>query len=321
VTSEPLPYTGATGVSTVFGTFGELLQGALPEPDGDFLVTMPIARWSTATFVGDRATTTLTVRPAYKRKALALLSMIMESAARPMGGLLTLDSSLPEGKGFASSSADLVAAARAVGNALGIAMPPARIEAYLRRIEPTDGVLYDAVVAYHHRSVRLREVLGTLPALTIVGVDEGGQVDTVAFNRIPKPFSMAQRWEYARLLDRLTAAVRVGDLAAVGAVATRSAELNQALWRKSTLDRMVAASRAVGGLGVVAAHSGTALGILLDNADAGYADRLAAAVNACDSLGCAVSVYRSLTFDAGRPAASAVGAVGSGTGWRCGTTV
>ena len=41
---------GATGVSSAFGTFGELLQGVLPEEDGDFLVTLPVARWTMARF-------------------------------------------------------------------------------------------------------------------------------------------------------------------------------------------------------------------------------------------------------------------------------
>ena len=40
----------ATGVSAAFGTFGELLQGVLPEEDGDFLVTLPVARWAMARF-------------------------------------------------------------------------------------------------------------------------------------------------------------------------------------------------------------------------------------------------------------------------------
>ncbi|MEK8145380.1 hypothetical protein NKH18_40240 [Streptomyces sp. M10(2022)] len=164
---------GTTGVSTAFGTFGELLQGVLPGPDGDFLVTLPIARWTVATFRTEPESTTVRVVPDHKRKAARLVSMITEELPLPMGGFLTLDSALPEGKGLASSSADLVATARAAGNALGIPMPPRRIESYLSRIEPTDGVLYDSIVAYDHRRVRLRQALGSLPPMTVVGIDEG----------------------------------------------------------------------------------------------------------------------------------------------------
>ncbi|WP_433498367.1 hypothetical protein ACQP1K_26330 [Sphaerimonospora sp. CA-214678] len=284
-------------MSTAFGTFGELLQGVLPEPDGDFLVTLPIARWSMATFRLDPACRTLRVRPAHKRKALALAEMILAAAGTRAGGVLTIGSSLPEGKGLASSSADLVATARAVGNALNLDLPPNTVEDLLRGIEPTDGVLYPGIVAFHHRTVRLRARLGSLPSMTIVGVDEGGTVDTVDFNRIAKPFSAAEHREYAHLLERLTTAVARRDLPAVGAVATRSAQLNQPLRPKRTLEAMLEISAGIGALGVVAAHSGTMLGILLDMREPAYAGKLAAAIHACSGLTRDVSLFRTLSFD------------------------
>ncbi|MGI8306010.1 kinase [Saccharopolyspora hattusasensis] len=290
-------YRGVTGVGTAFGVFGELLQGVLPEPEGDFLVTLPIARWSVATFRGSADTGELTVWPRRKTKALRLARMILADAGRPIGGEITIDSGLPEGKGMASSSADLVATARAVANALGINLPPRRIENFLARIEPTDGVLYPAVVAFYHRRVALHSVLGSLPPMTVVGVDEGGEIDTVEFNRIPKPFTAADRREYAGLLARMAEAVGRRDLAEVGRVATRSALMNQVLRPKTTLERMLGVCADVGGLGVVAAHSGTSLGVLLDPAVPGYPDQVAAAAGACSSIAGNVAVYRCLSFD------------------------
>ncbi|GAA2642326.1 kinase [Dactylosporangium fulvum] len=298
-TARPRPggHQGATGVSTAFGTFGELLQGVLPAPDGDFLVTLPVARWTTASFSVDPAGRGVEVRPAHKTKARHLVETMLAGFGVPGGGLLTIDSGLPEGKGMASSSADLVATARAVANALRLEVTPRQIEELLGRIEPTDGVLYQAVVAFDHRRVRLRAVLGSLPTMTIVAVDEGGTVDTVAFNRIEKPFTAADRREYARLLDRITAAVAARDLAEVGAVATRSAEMNQMLRPKRTLDAVRAVARDVGALGVAAAHSGTMLGVLLATDDPDHAERVAATVAACSALGGQVSLHRTLCFD------------------------
>ncbi|GAA3097292.1 kinase [Streptomyces rectiviolaceus] len=288
---------GATGVSAAFGTFGELLQGVLPEEDGDFLVTLPVARWAMARFELDPDSDVLEVWPPHKKKAKRLTAMIMEDVARPAGGVLRIDSMLPEGKGLASSSADLVATARAVGNALGEEMPPRRIESYLARIEPTDGVLYPSVVAFHHRSVRLRAQLGSLPSMAVVSIDEGGAVDTVDFNSIPKPFTMADRREYARLLDRVSGAVARRDLAEVGAVATASARMNQVLRHKRSLEPMIDICREVGGLGVVVGHSGTTLGVLLDTAAPDCHNQLAAAAQACQELAGNVTVYRTLSFD------------------------
>nr|WP_223833049.1 kinase [Streptomyces venezuelae] len=323
----------ATGVGTAFGTFGELLQGVLPEEGGDFLVTLPVARWTMATFRRGSASGEIEVRPERKTKALQLARMIADlvpagSSGWPPGGVLTLSSVIPEGKGLASSSADLVATARAVGRALGVPMPPARIERLLARIEPTDGVLYPAIVAYHHRSVRLRAVLGSLPAMAVVGIDEGGSVDTVDFNRIPKPFTTADRHTYAGLLERLTVAVRGQDLAEVGRVATRSALMNQTLRHKASLEPMLDICREVGGLGVAVGHSGTTSGILLDATDPAYTRRVTAAAQACAELtrggsggepgkgpsggAGGVSVYRTLSFGTAptRPALPELSALG-----------
>ncbi|AXK34887.1 kinase [Streptomyces armeniacus] len=289
-------------MGSAFGTFGELLQGELPEHDGDFLVTLPVARWTMAAFRWDPGAGDLAVRPAQKTKALRLARMILEEERLPAGGLVTVSSVIPEGKGLASSSADLVATARAVGHALGTPMPAARIERLLARIEPTDGVLYPAIVAFHHRTVRLRAVLGALPAMGVVGIDEGGAVDTVAFNRVPKPYTAADRHEYARLLGRLTDAVRRRDLAEVGRVATRSALKNQRLRHKPSLERMREVCREVGGLGVAVGHSGTTLGVLLDTRDPAYTHRVTAAAQACAELAGGggpyggVAVYRTLSF-------------------------
>lgn len=295
---DDLGGTRRPGTGTAFGTFGELLQGELPEENGDFLVTLPVARWTRAVFRPGPRASPWTVGPPHKTKALTLARLIAEEAGRRPedGGRLTLSSMIPEGKGLASSSADLVATARAVGLALDAPMPARRIERLLARIEPTDGVLYPAIVAFHHRTVRLRSVLGSLPPMGIVGVDEGGAVDTVDFNRSPKPFTPADRREYARLLEGMSDAVRARDLAAVGRIATRSALMNQPLRHKWSLEPMCEICRTVGGLGVTVGHSGTTAGILLDAGDPSYTRRVSAAARAAEELAGGVSVYRTLSF-------------------------
>lgn len=281
-----------TGLGVSFGTFGELLQGAL-EPDLDFLVTLPIARWSTARVTLTPGTPELTVEPGEKLKALRVAMAVLARHGVTDGGTLSLHSELPEGKGMSSSSADLVATVRAVGDAVGVRFTPAQTESYLREVEPTDGLMYRDVVAFHHRQVRLHRVLGPVPPLTIVGVDEGGQVDTVDFNASRPVIAAAHRREYRELLDVLATALEAGDVATVGRVATRSAELNQERCHKRHLDRVREICREVGGLGIVVAHSGTMVGITFSGTDARLCDQVQAAVSACAELG-PVSVDRTL---------------------------
>ncbi|MFD1546315.1 GHMP family kinase ATP-binding protein [Nonomuraea guangzhouensis] len=281
------------GTGIAYGTFGELLQGRLTG-SVDFLVTLPIPRSSRAVFHLDLGTDEVEVRPAHKLKSLRAAKNLLELRGARCGGVLTVESDLPEGKGFSSSSADLVATARAVGEAVGATPDPAEIEALLRPIEPTDGVMYDGVVAFLHREVRLLARLGHLPPMTIVSVDEGGKVDTIAFNRLPKPFAPADLREYERLLDTLVVAVASGDTREIGRVATRSAVLNQRLNPKRTIEPMRAVCEAVGGLGLAVAHSGTAVGLLLDDADPRFPDQLDRARRACVRLAGHAHVYHSL---------------------------
>jgi L-threonine kinase len=212
------------------------------------------------------------------------------------GGVLVVDSDLPIGKGMASSSADLVATARAVGRALGLSTAPEAIEGWLRPIEPTDGVMHHGIAVFEHRAVRLRALLGDLPATTVVAVDEGGLLDTVAYNRRPKSFTDADRAEYAAMLAAMTEAVHAGDLPAVGALATRSAVLNQRLAPKANLEALARLAADVQALGVVCAHSGTMLGVLLDDHDPAYHRKLAHTRAACAALPGTVTVFRALTF-------------------------
>ncbi|MEV5718781.1 kinase [Amycolatopsis mediterranei] len=290
------------GVGTCFGTFGELLQGALPGPEQDFLVTLPIARWTTAVLSLSPETDELLVRPAGKHKALRAARIALARYGVRPGGTLTLTSDLPEGKGMSSSSADLVATVRAVGAALGIAVTPAETEACLRQIEPTDGLMYHEMVAFYHRRVKLHRVLGPAPPMTIVGIDEGGQVDTVRFNAARPVITAAERREYRTLLDRLGTALAGGDLAGVGRICTRSAVLNQSRCHKRHLERAMEISRDVRALGVTVAHSGTIVGILISGDDPRHAGKIRDAVAACTELAGAASIDHTLEPAAARPA-------------------
>jgi L-threonine kinase len=137
----------------------------------------------------------------------------------------------------------------------------------------------------------------------VVGVDEGGQVDTLDFNAVHPPFSRSARAEYAVLLDRLATALATGDLATLGAVATRSAELNQDRCHKRHLSAMTRICHDTGGLGVVVAHSGTVVGIAFAAADPDHDGKVADARTGCAGLGLPVSVDRT-TASATSPTAT-----------------
>jgi L-threonine kinase len=314
------------GVGVANGTFGELLQGVLPESDLDFLVTFPISRTSIAEFHLVPSHREVVIQPPHKTKSRLLAERILRAHGNHGGGSLRITTTLPEGKGLASSSADLVATARAVGEAVGVRLTEREIELFLRGIEPSDGVMYPGIVAFYHREVRLRERLGSLPPLTIVAHDVGGMVDTVRFNQAKKPRSATAKHEYAELLGALANAVRTGDLQAVGDISTRSAEMHSTLSPRKHFGDLLRICRDIGGLGLVLAHSGTNLGVLLPGDVDEHAEEVQYIRKSCAAFPGSVSVYRSLgpesrrsdvaetSGDPERPEASVTTSVGNHPG-------
>jgi len=250
------------GIGVANGTFGELLQGALRNDDDHFLVTLPIQKFSTARFTPNAYTTRLTVTPAHKTKSLKLVRKLLSHYGHSIGGHLAIESELPEGKGLASSSADLVASVRALEATLGHAIPTELLLAVLRTIEPTDGVMYHEFVTFFHRKVELGRRLGFPSRLKVVAIDAGGQVDTLEYNKRNYLFSDEECAEYAELLGSIESAIRLNDLEGLGRITTRSAILNQKRNPNHYLDRMVAIGQQTQALGVVVAHSGSCLGLL-----------------------------------------------------------
>ncbi|MER9451625.1 hypothetical protein [Mesorhizobium sp. M0254] len=259
------------------GTFGELLQGQLPvgsvPRDPHFLVTMPIALFARAHFMPITGTRSVTVYPPHKVKAKRLAENLV-IALGASGGILVLQSELPEGKGLASSSADLVATARSIAGCFKRRIRTSLIEKLMADIEPSDGVMYPGVVAYQQRSCSLLSFLGQIPPLAIVGIDEGGTVETVDYDRRRGEISATRRAEYQELLDRAQIAIARGDTATIGKIATASALLHQKRTPKKHLNSMLKASEASGALGLIVAHSGTMIGILLDRTAAEFPRQL-----------------------------------------------
>ncbi|MGW2661607.1 GHMP family kinase ATP-binding protein [Nocardia tengchongensis] len=280
------------GVGSAFGSCGELLQGVTAGDDRDFLVTLPIREGSVAVFEPGVGEGDIEMVPPHKSKSLRLAELMLGRSGSGCTGRLTIISDLAEGKGLASSTADLVAAARAIADAQGRAIGAAEIEDLLRGIEPSDGVMYPGAVAFYHCEVRLLTRLPALPPLTIVLADEGGALDTVEFNHRAKPFTASDKREYTRLLDALTAALTRRDHHAIGEIATRSALMNSVLRERPHLDLARHAARGMGALGVVIAHSGTTTGILLADEDPDYDAKLAEAQRISADFGTRVSVHR-----------------------------
>lgn len=248
-----------------YGAFGELLQGILPN-EKHFLITLPINLKSKAYFKPNYSNQ-FTVKPNHKEKVKCFANLLAEYHKVPIGGDISIESEIPIGKGLSSSTADIVATYRSISKIFNVTYPVEHIEQLICQIEPSDGLLYDGVVAYYHREVSLLKKFDYYPDLIIIAMDEGGIVDTVQYNQIKRNPSIAEKYEFKELLSQCMDAIETQDLKTIGNISTRSAELNQKYNYKPSFKDILEINYKIDGLGVICAHSGTYMGILLNKLD------------------------------------------------------
>jgi L-threonine kinase len=247
------------------GTCGELVQGTL---DGiPCLVSCPIDWYSRAEI--ELHTGSDWVLPAHAPKAVAGLRAglaALENLQRPLtAGRLHLVSDLPRSRGYGSSTADMGAVLHALNRAYGRPWQAEDVARIAVGVEPSDSSLFPGLALFDHRRAGFWRALGPAPVLSVLVVDPGGEVDTVAFNdRNYQHILTRLAGRHRTAFDMLFRAMFSLDRLALGEAATLSARLHQLILENPLLGAVMDLSRAVGGLGVCRAHSGTLLGVLLE---------------------------------------------------------
>ncbi len=162
------------------GSFGEVLQGRCEQ--GDFLITLPIAKGTTATIKADEKIFSSITGAPEKTKATASVNYLLDYLKIPSNKRsfrITLDCELPVGSGLASSTADCVAAMRAVCKYLGVSSDPELFSDIIAQIEPHDGIMYPNCVIYNHRSGKLIKDLAFTPSCLVVTAELKHPVSTI----------------------------------------------------------------------------------------------------------------------------------------------
>ncbi|MBJ7472361.1 MAG: hypothetical protein JHD16_13725 [Solirubrobacteraceae bacterium] len=261
--------------SVAHGTCGEIAQGVLP--DGTpFVVTCPIDR-------GVAVEVEVTAAPSLTIEGLPPGAQFLERALRRTAELVELGpcrmrvehhSALYVGKGMASSTADIVAAARALSTAVGLPLRQEELAHLAASIEPTDGIMFDGIAASNPRTGERVRRWDWWPQYEIVMVIPPTTLETSAAS-----FAGQDAWadEYAQLLAQLDAAVERRDAAAFAAQATRSGQLNEAFVPSPVRALIEPRAASLGALGVCTAHTGTVAGLLFPHTREGRASASAAA--------------------------------------------
>ena len=237
---------------------GELVEGVL---DGTpFLVTAPISMYAVAT-VSD-AFTGMHGLGAKAEEAVARTLAYIGQDSLPFG--IRLASEIPQGKGMASSSADIAAVAYATARSFGRELTGREIMDIAIAIEPSDGIAFGGLSHVSHTTGELFGQYGNVPLLSISIFDVGVTVDTIAYYK-SKGNRVNQDAAYRQLLHMVDQAFRTHGHRKemlLGQVATGSARLNQEHLEKPHLEEFIVSAQRWGALGTLVAHSGTVVGVL-----------------------------------------------------------
>ncbi|MCL4441886.1 MAG: GHMP kinase [Firmicutes bacterium] len=251
------------GTARAPGTCGELVQGKI---NGiNFLVTCPVDMFSEVTARLNTQGVVLADKSLPKVKLAA--EKTLQFLGRPeMGAEVRVTSSVPCGKGMASSTADIAATCAAVAVGLGTCLTPTEIAEIALSIEPTDGLMFSGISLFDHVDGKACRFLGNAPALETVIVDLGGTIDTIGFNANAELeiLNRLKEHQVAAALEKMERAVASGDSWLVGEAATESAFAHQQILFKPELAGLVEICRRLGGVGVNVAHSGTVVGLLFE---------------------------------------------------------
>lgn len=266
----PVVNTGR-GVATAH--HGELFQGQIRDGAGALrrcLLSLPCTRLYSRVLFQPDGTDRLAIDPPHKIKTRKVVELVLDHLETPgVGGLATVETNIPEGKGYGSSTADCVAAARAVADAFGQRLADEEVARLVVRAEAaSDNTMFDQAVLFAQREgVVLERYARPVPRIEVIGfdTDRDGIVDTLAHQ--PAVYSPGEIEVFHTLVAALRRAIRTQDARLVGRIATASALINERFLPKPQFSDIHRLAARVGALGIAAAHSGTILGILLDPAD------------------------------------------------------
>lgn len=210
----------------------------------------------------------LLVLPAWKTKAERAARLALAFIGAPISGRLEIECTVATGVGLGSSTSDVVAAIRAACDAYGLRLGAADVARLAMEAEAAvDPIMFEGeVVLFAQRQGRVLESFGSwIPAFTVLSLDtdlDGAGVDTLA---LPRPdYTTADLNLFESLVGRAREAFRQRDIAAIAAVATESAVLNQSFLAMRRFPELCAFAREHRALGVQISHSGTLAGVLFD---------------------------------------------------------
>lgn len=244
------------------GTCGEFIQGSIQGQR--FLVTCPINRYSYA--ISDVQHPLPISSVSLQSKAYKAYQSVKKLLGVPdtVDTPIYLHSDILQGKGLASSSADISVVAMATALSYGYTLSMDELSSLCLSIEPSDAPFYQGIVQFDYIQGACCDVLGTCPPMRIAIFDEGGTIDTIQFNHQKNlPQLIDEKEEFmVEALAKFKEGIQTHNVKLIGEASTISSFANQRILHKASLYDLHQIGVACNAIGTIIAHSGTILGLL-----------------------------------------------------------
>lgn len=243
---------------------GEFVQGILDREE--YLSSYAIDMFSVATL--EEKQENINLGPKKSRKAIEKVFERFNIPLRECKNIsLNINSNIPIGKGMASSTADIGATIKATLSILNKDLGNEEISLIASEIEPTDSILLYKNSIFNPVNGQVKKYLSNLNngRVIILEPDEILETSIIRSNPNYLDIKLENKAIIDKSFDLLEEGLREQDLKLIGKACTLSSLANENIHKKPYLNEIIEISNKMGAYGVNIAHSGTVIGILIDN--------------------------------------------------------
>ena len=243
---------------------GEFVQGFIGEDE--YLCSYAIDKYSKVILEEKREN--INKGPFKSRRALEKVFKKFDIPIKDSKNIsLAISSDIPIGKGMASSTADIGATIGATLSLIGETMTDEEVIKLATEIEPSDSVLLKNKSIINPINGEIFKSMGSLKHARVIVLEPNQSISTRRFRKNPKYEELKYKnkeiiEEAFKLLEK---GIVTNDLSLVGQACTLSSMANENIHKKKHLDQIVKIANTYGAYGVNIAHSGTVIGILIDD--------------------------------------------------------
>ncbi|MGE5627048.1 MAG: kinase [Solirubrobacterales bacterium] len=240
------------------GSCGEIIQGKI---DGrDMLLSCPVNIFTNVSLFECKEPSS---RFNYSKSSIFLNNMLKRWGHEHTDKNLDIiiASKIPEGKGFASSTADLTALYICLLKMFKREYSTEELIEETIKIEPTDSIIFGKMTLFDYKEGKLHKTLGEYTKFYILAFEGNRIVDTVTFNNSALP-PLA---DLDDIMPWCMDAIKVEDLDSIARASSISINRNLIRLDYKVHEVVLKICKDTGGKGIIGGHSGDVLGIIYDD--------------------------------------------------------